>query len=310
MENKINAEETASIGCIVGRFQVHELHKAHRDLIDGVVKTHKKAILFLGVPRTLGTKKNPLDFTTRRRMIQAYYPDLNIASLPDQRYNDVWSKNLDARIKEIYPTGSVVLYGGRDSFIPAYTGIHDTKELEQTIYVSGTEIRKNVSEEIKATPEWRAGVIYGCNNRYDTSFQAVDIAPFENAKKERILLCKKPGEKGYRFIGGMVDPKDISLEDAISREFNEESGYGQISNLKYVTSHRVKDWRYENETDKIMTALYEGYYVSGELVPSDDISELQWFSFPEFFEPGFIEKTIIEEHIPLMVALVVNNKNK
>ncbi len=58
-----------SIGAVVGRFQVHELHDAHRYIIDQVVNNHKKSIIFLGVPKVVGTKKNPLDFDTRKKMI-------------------------------------------------------------------------------------------------------------------------------------------------------------------------------------------------------------------------------------------------
>ena len=47
-----------SIGVLVGRFQVHELHEAHHYVIDQVVENHKKVILFLGVPKVVGTKNN------------------------------------------------------------------------------------------------------------------------------------------------------------------------------------------------------------------------------------------------------------
>ena len=152
-----------NIGVVVGRFQVHELHEAHKHLIDQVVSSHRKSIIFLGVPKVVGTKKNPLDFDTRKRMIQSPYPDVLILSLPDKPNDYDWVNELDSRIREIYPLGEVLLYGGRDSFIPFYKnggGHFDTKELEQHTFVSGTEVRKLISETVKNSSDFRAGVIY------------------------------------------------------------------------------------------------------------------------------------------------------
>ena len=55
-------EKYYTIGALVGLFQVHELHEAHHYVINQVVENHKKVILFLGVPKVVGTKNNPLDF--------------------------------------------------------------------------------------------------------------------------------------------------------------------------------------------------------------------------------------------------------
>lgn len=295
------------IGVICGRFQIHQLHEAHRDLIEEVLSNHKKAILFLGVSPVVGSTFNPLDFTSRKIMIQEKYPELVILALPDTRDDEPWSKNLDSRVREVFPIGKVLLYGSRDSFIPYYKGQFHTKELEQRIYVSGREIRKQVSEEIKSSAEWRAGVIYGSYNRYPISYQAVDIAVF-NDEETQILLARKPGEDKYRFIGGFVDPKDVSLEQAACREFREEAG-AEAAIESYIGSFRILDWRYKSERDKIMTALYKAKYTSGHLAPSDDLEALRWFDIKEELRaPLGIIKNIIEEHQPLMAILLTNIK--
>lgn len=296
------------IGVIVGRFQLHDLHEAHKELIEQVIAKHKKVVLFLGVSRILGSTNNPLDFTARKKMIQNYYPEINISPLPDHRYDDVWSKNLDSRIREIFPIGSVLLYGGRDSFIPSYSGQFPTRELEQTIYVSGTEIRKQVSEEIKGNPDWRAGAIYNSYNRFPVSFQTVDIACFDSSG-QKILLGKKPGERAYRFIGGFVDPGDSSLELAARREFREETGNNaEVSKMEYIGSFRVDDWRYKSGRDKIMTALFKCQMIFGRVEPSDDISELKWFQYSDLQGEGAIESIFVEEHVPLAMALITSTK--
>lgn len=286
------------ISVIIGRFQIHQLHEAHCDLIETVINNHKKTILFLGVTPVLGSTNNPLDFTSRKKMIEKKYPDLVIVALPDTRNDETWSKNIDNRIREVFPIGDVLLYGGRDSFIPHYKGQFDTTELEQTIYVSGTEIRKQISEEIKSSPEWRAGVIYGSYNRYPSSFQTVDVAVF-NEDETQLLLCKKPGESKYRFIGGFASPSDTSLEHTARREFNEEAS-AEISITSYIGSFRVDDWRYRGERDKIMTVLFKAKYTFGHLEPSDDIEALKWFNVADIN----IQKDIMEEHQSMMSILL------
>ena len=119
-----NSPSDYDIGVIIGRFQVHELHEAHQNLINEVCKNHKKVIIFIGdnahIPRS---KRNPLGYKERELMIKQMYPNVTIMPLQDRRLDDVWSKQLDSRIREVYPTGSVLLYGGRDSFISHYKGL-------------------------------------------------------------------------------------------------------------------------------------------------------------------------------------------
>lgn len=301
-------EKNYEIGIIIGRFQLHRLHEAHKELIDTVSSRHKKVIIFLGVSPVLGSTRNPLDFTSRKKMIQEEYPDIVVMSLPDKRSDDDWSRNLDTRIREVFPMGNVLLYGGRDSFLPHYRGAFDSTELEQTVFVSGTEIRKQLSEEIKSSEDWRAGVIYNSYNRYPVSFQTVDVAAL-SSDGERLLLAKKPGEKKYRFIGGFVDPTDLSLEHAARREFMEETGGAEISGLKYQGSWRVDDWRYKNESSKIMTALFVGTYTFGSLRPSDDISELKWFNMKDLCKEGAVINTFVHEHEMMAISIVGNYAN-
>jgi bifunctional NMN adenylyltransferase/nudix hydrolase len=300
-------EKSYSIGALVGRFQVHELHEAHHYVIKQVVNNHKKVILFLGVPKVVGTKNNPLDFDTRKKMIQKHYPNIVILALPDFGDDKRWSHELDKRIKEVYQIGDILLYGGRDSFIPYYKkggGQFDCKELDEYgTFVSGTEVRKMVSEEVKDSSDFRAGVIYQSYNQYPKVHPCVDIAVMDE-KEERVLMAKRPYEDNWRFIGGFSKPTDSSYEHTARRKISEDAGGNlSITNLIYIGSATIPDWRYKSEQDKIMSVLFKTKKGWGRIEPSDDVSELKWFEITD------LEKlNIVKEHEVLMTMLLEDLK--
>lgn len=286
------------VGCLIMRLQVHELHDAHRALVDLVVNNHKKVILFLGVSVIQNTKRNPLDFATRAAMVRELYPNIIILPLNDKRNNEDWSRQLDDAIK--LPFGddkSALLYGGRDSFIPFYSGRHMTTELTTDRFLSGTEIRKEVSREIRSSSDFRAGVIHSSYAQRPTIYQTVDIGLINDDFK--VLLARKPGEAKWRFPGGFVDVKgDECLEDAASRELREECGEHIICGpMKYLGSAKIDDWRYRKEDSKIMSSLFISKYVSGEIEPNDDVFELLWVDIIKLSNDDEFEGEIMAEHI-------------
>jgi bifunctional NMN adenylyltransferase/nudix hydrolase len=285
-------EKTYPIGALVGRFQVHELHEAHKYLIDQVAKNHKKVVLFLGVPKVVGTKKNPLDFDSRKRMIQHYYPDIVILALPDFGDDRRWSSELDKRVKEVYPIGDILLYGGQ----------FDCEELnEYGTFVSGTEVRKMVSEEVKDSVDFRAGVIYQSYNQYPKVHPCVDVAITDN---DKVLLAKRPYEDSWRFIGGFSRPTDSSYEHTARRKVSEDAGKNlSITNLTYIGSVQVPDWRYQSEEDKIMSVLFKTTKGWGRIEPSDDVSELKFFNIEDLNE-----EMMVNEHKILMTMFLEDLK--
>ena len=298
--------EKRGCGVIVGRFQLPNLHEAHVELIRNVTMRHSKVIVFLGVSRVLGSKRNPLDFIARKQMIEKKFPGVHVVALPDQRDDARWSAYLDERVREICPQGSVTLYGGRDSFMSHYRGnIKDLVELEQKVYVSATQIRNEVADTIKADPNFRAGVIWANANRFDHVYPTVDIAivrayfakPDANPVIE-VLLARKPAEDQYRFVGGFADPKDNSYEMAAKREAREETGL-ELGDPVYLTSGKIDDWRYQAESDKIISLFFAAEYVFGQPQPQDDISELRWFVLKDVN----LEKDIVPEHHYFMKTL-------
>jgi bifunctional NMN adenylyltransferase/nudix hydrolase len=266
--------ETPSFGFIVGRFQVHDLHDGHLELIRAVRALHKRVIIFLGVPPTLATKRNPLDFITRKRMIESAFPDITCVPLKDMGDDHVWSEELDKQIESIAQYGKITLYGGRDSFIPAYHGRYKPVELPIKVGKSGEEVRAEISNNIMATSDFRAGVIYATQNRFPAVIPTVDIAIME---ANYLLLGRKPHETLFRFVGGHASPEDKSLEMAARREAEEETNLS-IESLVFVGTARIEDWRWSRETDRIITTLFVGYTLNPHPAKAgDDIQEIKWF---------------------------------
>lgn len=300
---KVINPESYQVGVIIARYQVHKLHEEQRKMIDFVLSHHKKVIIFLGVARTQATKRNPMDFPTRKAMIQKHYPSAVILPITDNRSNAVWSKTLDSKISEVFPNTKALLYGGRDSFIPYYEGRYQTTELVGDFTeVNGTELREEVSREILESSKFRAGVIHTIYARYPQVNSTVDICAYND--DGQILLAKKPDEDKYRFVGGYVDARDMSLERAAYREFMEEVSGSHISGLKYILSQKVDDWRYRKEQDCILTTLFLGRYGHGQIKASDDVEDVKWFDVAKFTNPEFIKRNIMPEHQEMMAKLV------
>lgn len=275
-----------SFGVIVGRFQVHELHDGHMELIRTVRGLHNRVIIFLGVSPVLASRRNPLDFITRKRMIQAAFPDVTVLSMPDMVSDDAWSKELDKRIKEVAGIGEVTLYGGRDSFVPVYTGEFKPIELPLHIHKSGEDVRAEVSSTVMASPDFRAGVIYAATNQYPKVVTCVDIAILSNSGK--LLLARKPHEKLWRFVGGHAYVNSTSFEDDAYREVQEETGLTLDAGLSYLGSFNIEDWRYKKEIDRVRTIFYIGYNTFGAAQAKDDIDEVHWFDKYEWMKKEFI----------------------
>lgn len=139
-------------------------------------------------------------------------------------------------------------------------------------------------------------------HKYPTSFQATDcfIVHREGGK---ILLGKKPSQKFWRFLGGFVDPSDVSLEAANARERQEEGGIDlECSRPEYLFSFRVNDPRYSDKPDKIMSAVFKSFYLWGAPKAGDDIGKVRWFS-RDYIRRKY-KKIIMPEHFPIVEKLI------
>jgi bifunctional NMN adenylyltransferase/nudix hydrolase len=298
----MNARKTpvADVGIIIGRFQVHELHEAHRDLVDTVRAAHDHVIVFVGLSPLRNTVNNPLDFAARQRMFQETYPDIEVRYVHDVFSDEVWSRTLDREIARwTKPYQTVMLYGSRDSFIGHYHGKYPTTELESDTFISGTEIRKRIGNQFTPTLPFRAGMISASLSRFVASHATVDIAILD-IPNTRVLLVKKTDEPKYRFCGGFADPSSSSYEEDARREVMEETQV-EVDVPKYVGSCTIDDWRYRGEPDKIKTLFFVANYTFGRPQGSDDVETAAWISFDTLFNDSF--NAVMPEHVPLVKLL-------
>jgi bifunctional NMN adenylyltransferase/nudix hydrolase len=300
MNTKINIDkENIEIGVIIGRFQTNTLHEGHLNLISHVLSNHKKTIILLGVSRIQNTKKNPLDFASRKAMIQKLYPSVVILPIMDQRSNEKWSQDVDNAISLPFGEKKAIIYGSRDSFIPFYSGKNHVIELESSQDHNATNIRAEVAKEVLDSSEFRAGVIYSTFNQRPVTYPTVDVVVHDG--KGNILLAKKPHEQYWRFVGGFVDRTDKSYEEAAYRELSEETGGNlNVTNARYIASIKVEDWRYKKEESGIMTTLFLMDKLWGSAKASDDIAEVSWIPIHELSNENGIRTKIMEEHRALM----------
>ena len=218
------------------------------------------------------------------------------------RPDNKWSHNLDTLLGETFPGNSFSLYGSRDSFINYYGGKNEVVELPKSGSQSATLIREQISDKVLDSIEFRTGIVYACSNTYQKVHPTVDIAIFRNNKTE-ILLGMKQNDLKWRLLGGFADPTDDNYESAALRELKEECGELATSDMVYEKSYRVNDWRYRNETDKIITCLFSADYLSGSPKGSDDIMQVNWFTLQQL-EEMMNKQLTAAEHTPQFNHLI------
>lgn len=306
-----------SYGVIVGRFQVNELHDGHMELFRIVKSRHNRVLVFIGCAPAGITRNNPLDYETRRRMIQAKFPDISTAPLPDLGNDEIWSKNLDVEISKQLSAdfGDVTLYGARDSFLPHYHGHFKPVELPFEVKVSGSEIRERLTNTVMESADFRSGCIYTVNNIRPRVIPCVDIIIARNTISgdgtregrvvtPHILIARKCGETGWRFVGGHAETTSPDFESDAKREAYEET-HCDVNSLEYIGSALIDDWRWRKDPDKIKTLIFIGWTSSSLAEGHDDIAEARWVDL------GFLENVfLVPEHVVIYDKLKKHMEKK
>ena len=302
IKEKINLKEM-EVGVIIGRFQTNALHQGHRDLVNFALENHKKVIILLGMSKLPDTTKNPLDFTSRKLMIQKEFPTVNILPISDRKTNERWSEDVDNIVAIPYGEKKTVIYGSRDSFIPYYYGIHDVIELEPSETYNATNIRKEVARETLDSTDFRAGVIYSTFNHKP------EIKPFVNTIvqnfKGEILLGKYKDEDTYHLLGDFVRDNDDNIEQTSSRTLNEVTSHNiNINNIRYIKSCKFTDWRHKGESSSIITTIMLADYNFGISISALKDLETKWVKVQDLSNYHGVRKTISPEYIDIVTDII------
>lgn len=292
------------LSVIIARFQSPYLNSGQKELIKKAFENGDEVLILLGLsPTTITSDSDPIDFVVRKNMLlktlkKVYSKPIHILPLKGFSNDDIWSTNVDAIIKN-FGRYDVIIWGGRDSFIPYYTGVFETASISTvTDAESSTEIRKMLGESIPDSNaegdmyHFMHGVIWAHENSYPASIPVVDIIVFEDTKEEKILLGRKSGEIKWRVFGGYTDTEDKSFVHSAIRELAEEAGlYPGIDNMHYVTSTRINDWRYKKSKNSMISTVFKCYMHHGIPIAGDDIKEVKLFKFN-----NELENIMIEDH--------------
>ena len=302
----VNTEDY-EVGVIVGRFQLAELHDGHQFLIDTVVNNHKKSIIFLGVPKAIGTPEDPiripstrniLDFQSRMYMIQEKYPNTVVLSVQDKDDDEVWSKQVDTKIREIFPTEKILLYGGRDSFIPYYKGVFQTKSLDPKIYQSATMQRNNISKEVLNDPNFRKGQIYYAYQQTPMLYTNYKIAITEG--NDKILFSKKDDKSKLTLLSGLAGINDPSLEIGAKRVIGNLVGSIETETFYEMSSNNID---FGNKANRIVNVLISAKKKFGSIQPNGNFTT-EWVSIESLLSEGFMVKNVEKEDFTFVQHLI------
>lgn len=114
----------------------------------------------------------------------------------------------------------------------------------------------------------------------ETHFQYCPKLAVFNAARTELLLCRRRGEADYdqvfSLIGGKMEHKDASIEEAIRREKDEE--VGSKFRVRLLQHLSVDVLFTKKDGNRMILPHFYAEHVSGEIVLSDEYSEFRWIS--------------------------------
>lgn len=297
----------SSICVVYAPFQIADVGGFHASLIEKAFAEHDQVMIALPVRRVSPSKKSPLSFEERRILIQEYLDrsvkrKCEIVAVIEAKYRSDMVRSLETAIK--LPLESVVVLSDPEmiKFLPEKM---PRSFIPRNFLVEEEELRESVSRAYPNS-DYRLGVIRGLNSLFPISWATVDVAirrvdrgmvdGRQTPPKVLYLVGRKPGEVGWRFIGGFKNRSDANFEAAVLREGGEEALKPGVdpkkvfSAPKYICSRNVNDWRYAGEVDGITTAFYIVNFVGtlDQIKAGDDIAETAWRELSEL-DPSHME---------------------
>lgn len=294
-----------SLGVVIGRFQVDALHRGHLELLKAVNSRHERMLVLIGDRISPATATNPLPYAFRERMVRDAFPNAVVLPLLDCPSNEEWSERVDAAVKVVAANGDVVLYSGRDGFLPCYSGRYKTEQLDFGVdALTATQVREDIVRFPSHNSEFRAGMIYALNTLHHRTFHTVDIAMLRWSRDVlEVLLAQKPNETRWQFPGGFVDAGE-TFAKAARREMMEETGLTCEHRMEFVRDYFIDDWRVRRQKGvDHKTVLMRTWYGWGRPTAGDDVAKVEWFDL--YYVVKNLEELIVPHHRELVEDLEV-----
>lgn len=162
------------IGVVIGRFQTDELTEGHKSLIDYAINNYKKVLIIVGTPSDeYKPDKYILPIEIIKDMLIEYTSVIEnsnvfISDVRDCDSSIEWSEHVDGIINYTFSSPKytdVNIIGGRDSFIPYYTGKFETKNVVfKDITCSASERREKLFKTIDHSSQFRHGIMWALKN--------------------------------------------------------------------------------------------------------------------------------------------------
>lgn len=87
-----------SVALLIGRFQ--PFHRGHERLVDFCKKRFDDAVVGIGSSGKSRTSENLLNYTERKSLIKALYPDIVVFSVKDREDDREWVEEVEEKIEE------------------------------------------------------------------------------------------------------------------------------------------------------------------------------------------------------------------
>jgi len=305
----------------IGRFQVPRLTKAHKTQIIDLLNAYDRLLILVTVPPLpFATKKNPLPWTPRRKMLEEGLPmeaqgKVEIAYVRDVHDDVTWSDNVDIVILQqlgaFREMSEPTILGNASTVIQAYQGKYPKEELNTEMFINMKKILAEANH-FSGEEAFRYGCFYTMSHLFDNAVPVVDCVILDR-KRQLILLGRKPKRDSWQFIGGFSDACEEGTYEADAyREVREETSLpkSSFSNIQYIGSFSPDDYRYRYEFTKIKSAVFVLDFESGEPYPADDIEELRWFPVLEVLQTSKNKKFLMQGHTPIVDLLISSQSYK
>jgi hypothetical protein len=189
------------LAIIVGRFQTYSIeeHLGYNDILIKNSLELASSILFIIGSSQLIDIRNPLNFKTRKHMIEGYFIDSDrignlsgVINIDDVGNDENWSSILDSIIinhcdRFGINLQDVILVGSRDSFLYSYMGAIDYHLIESSINFSSSNMRYDLVAN------------FNNNDFYNGFFKAAFLA-YHLTQPITYLLKTSDERKGFIFF--------------------------------------------------------------------------------------------------------------